>query len=438
MLDNLQPERDFVERCPRRRRRGGREFADAVPRDRLRELNAAILSPWRVRGPPQLGGRARSARQCCAARRAQRGLVHGGDLAFASILADGTSIRSLRGRRRGTFSHRHAVLHDVNTGASTSAAAIRRRRRLRSPNSPSRERVLGFEYGYNGSAVAPGHLGSAVRRLRQRRAVIIDEFIMSARVKWASTRSSCCCCRTRTRAGARPRERAPGAVLKMAADTNARIANCTTAAQYFHLLRRQAASSHRSAPPSSAREEPAAPSARGLARASGEGRFRTVMATTRRAGARGRCARDPCSARSTWDWREAIARGRARDPICRVEQCIPCRRRALRAALDGYPGPTRSSGCRKPVNSARGTSCARTWRSGLADARPRDGAPRSASPRGIARPPRAPAATLIDAAFERSASSAARAEPGTKPRPSRWRDIGSVRLVVGRVSDAPA
>ena len=72
--------------------------------------------------------------------------------------------------------------------------------------------------------------------------VILDEFIASARVKWGQRPSLCCCCRMRTKgrgpdhASARPER-----FLQLCADINMRVANCTTAAQYFHLLRRQAA-----------------------------------------------------------------------------------------------------------------------------------------------------------------------------------------------------
>ena len=80
-----------------------------------------------------------------------------------------------RTRERGTFSHRHAVLHDVKTGATLHAAAPTSRQ-AQAPfevfDSPLSETgVLGFEFGYcldyPGRA---GHLGGAVRRLRQRRA----------------------------------------------------------------------------------------------------------------------------------------------------------------------------------------------------------------------------------------------------------------------------
>src|SRR4030095_12004600 len=75
------------------------------------------------------------------------------DLAFASILADGTAIR-LTGEdvERGTFSHRHAVLHDGETGRIhvELQAPPPARAAFEIHNSPLTENaVVGFEYGYN-------------------------------------------------------------------------------------------------------------------------------------------------------------------------------------------------------------------------------------------------------------------------------------------------
>ena len=93
-------------------------------------------------------------------------------LAFASLLVEGIPIR-LTGQdtERGTFSHRHAVLHDVNTGATFTplqhlddAAAS-----FEIHNSPLSEYAcVGFEYGYSaGGAGGARALGGPVRRLRR-------------------------------------------------------------------------------------------------------------------------------------------------------------------------------------------------------------------------------------------------------------------------------
>ena len=118
------------------------------------------------------------ARRCAARRRrGQRPFDWGTAemLAYASLVSEGVPVRlSGQDARRGTFSHRHAVLVDTETGALVHAARAPRASRARFEvwDSPLSEAgVLGFEYGY--SLDYPDglvHLGGAVRRLRERRA----------------------------------------------------------------------------------------------------------------------------------------------------------------------------------------------------------------------------------------------------------------------------
>ena len=168
------------------------------------------------------------------------------EFAFATILADGIPIRFTgQEAQRGTFSHRHSVLHDANTGAELvplqeipqAKAAFEIR------NSPlSEEAVLGFEYGYNIEAkkalvIWEAQYGDFVNTAQN----IIDEFIVSAREKWGET-PSLVMLLPHGHEGAGPDHSSarPERFLLMAAKTNMRIANPTTAGQYFHLLRRQA------------------------------------------------------------------------------------------------------------------------------------------------------------------------------------------------------
>jgi 2-oxoglutarate dehydrogenase E1 component len=168
-------------------------------------------------------------------------------LAFASILADGTAIR-LTGEdvERGTFSQRHALLRDENTGAihiplqhiPQARAAFEVR------NSPlSEAATIAFEYGY--SVQAPERLvvweaqyGDFINTAQ----AIIDEFVVSGHAKWEQT-SSLVLLLPHGHEGQGP-DHSTGRLerfLQLAAETNMRVANATTAAQYFHLLRRQAA-----------------------------------------------------------------------------------------------------------------------------------------------------------------------------------------------------
>ncbi|MNC14488.1 2-oxoglutarate dehydrogenase E1 component [compost metagenome] len=168
-------------------------------------------------------------------------------LAFATILKDGTPIRlSGQDSQRGTFAHRHLVLHDSETGAlysplhqlKTSSASFG------VYNSPlSEASVLGYEYGYN--VFAPetfviweaqyGDFANAAQ-------VIIDQFIAAGRAKWTQ-RSNLAILLPHGYEGQGP-EHSSGRLeryLQLSAEENWTVANLTTAAQYFHLLRRQAA-----------------------------------------------------------------------------------------------------------------------------------------------------------------------------------------------------
>jgi 2-oxoglutarate dehydrogenase E1 component len=169
------------------------------------------------------------------------------ELAFASILEDGISIR-LTGEdvERGTFSHRHAVLHDYETGRRYTALQRipQAQAAFEIHNSPLTESAtVGFEFGYNVQEPArlviwEGQYGDFVNGAQ----VIIDEFLTSGRAKWGLTPSLVLLLphgyegQGPDHSSARPER-----FLEAAADLNLRVANCTTAAQYFHLLRRQAA-----------------------------------------------------------------------------------------------------------------------------------------------------------------------------------------------------
>jgi 2-oxoglutarate dehydrogenase E1 component len=172
---------------------------------------------------------------------------HAEALAFASILADAIPIR-LTGQdsERGTFSHRHMVLSDTHSGehfiplqhipqAQASFAIY---------NSPlSEAATLGFEYGYSTQApevlvLWEAQFGDFCNGAQ----VPIDQFIVSGYAKWGQL-SGMVLLLPHGYEGQGP-EHSSARVerfLQLAADNNIRVVNCTTAAQYFHLLRRQAA-----------------------------------------------------------------------------------------------------------------------------------------------------------------------------------------------------
>ncbi len=172
--------------------------------------------------------------------------AHAESLAFATLLTEGTPIR-LTGQdvERGTFSQRHAVLHDAKTGQTI--CPIQSLPGALAPfelhNSPLSEvACLGFEYGY--SAEAPETLvlweaqfGDFVNCAQ----VIVDQFIVSGLAKWGQT-SRLVLLLPHGYEGSGP-EHSSGRLerfLTLASEGNIRVANVTTPAQYFHLIRRQA------------------------------------------------------------------------------------------------------------------------------------------------------------------------------------------------------
>jgi 2-oxoglutarate dehydrogenase E1 component len=168
-------------------------------------------------------------------------------LALASILAEGTPIR-LTGQdvERGTFSHRHAVLFDAENGKPYTPLhnLPQAEAAFEVHNSPlSENAAIGYEYGYNIQkpdrlVIWEAQYGDFINGAQ----AVIDEFLVSGRAKWEQT-PSLILLLPHGYEGQGP-DHSTGRLerfLQMAAETNMRIANCTTAAQYFHLLRRQAA-----------------------------------------------------------------------------------------------------------------------------------------------------------------------------------------------------
>jgi 2-oxoglutarate decarboxylase len=222
------------------------EVQTAVSPERLRSLNDELLRvPDGFTVHPKLVKQLERRRQAVGA---DGGIdwAHAEVLAFGSLLTEGVPIR-LTGQdvERGTFSQRHMVLHDAKTGQSM--CPIQSLPGALAPfelhNSPLSEiACLGFEYGY--SAEAPetlvlweaqfGDFGNSAQ-------VIIDQFIVSGLAKWGQT-TRLTMLLPHGYEGSGP-EHSSGRLerfLQLAAEGNIRVANLTTPAQYFHLLRRQA------------------------------------------------------------------------------------------------------------------------------------------------------------------------------------------------------
>ncbi len=282
--------------------------------------------------------------------------AHAEALAYAAILEEGIPIR-LTGQdtQRGTFTQRQMVWHDIHTGKSycahqnlpTATAS------LAVYNSPlSESAALGFEYGY--SVHAEGTLvlweaqfGDFINGAQ----VIIDQFIVSGKAKWEQS-PTVVLLLPHGYEGAGPEHssaRLERFLLQCAGD-NLRVANCSTAAQYFHLLRRQAATLRTDprplivmTPKSLLRHARAAASITELS----EGGFQAVLDDTRDAGRKKSVTRLVlCSGKVYYDMVYGAApqyteradylaaEGVA---VARVEQLYPFPTEDLEALVASYP-----------------------------------------------------------------------------------------------------
>jgi 2-oxoglutarate dehydrogenase E1 component len=217
----------------------------AVPIERLQELNEALIQV------PESFTIHRKLRKPLSKRieaLASGGIEfgHAEALAFGSLLSEGVHVR-LTGQdtERGTFSHRHLVLHEENTGLEY--CPMQNLESAKAPfelyNSPLSEiACLGFEYGY--SAATPSALviwEAQYGDFANAGQVIIDSFIVSGEAKWGQT-SRLTLLLPHGYEGSGP-EHSSARIerfMALAAEGNIRIANPSTAGQYFHLLRRQA------------------------------------------------------------------------------------------------------------------------------------------------------------------------------------------------------
>jgi 2-oxoglutarate dehydrogenase E1 component len=359
-LETLQAEEHLVEPLPEIAAPGtAAQARTAVPLSRLRSLNEGLLSVPDGFTVHRKLERIRAKRREIFEKPDERVVDWGvaEDLALASILEDGTPIRFTgEDVKRGTFSHRHAVLFDANDGkAFVPLQSIpQANASFEICNSPlSESAAVGFEYGYNVQAperlvIWEAQYGDFINGAQ----IMLDEFVLSARSKWGQEPSLVLLLphghegQGPDHASARPER-----FLQLAADINMRIANCTTAAQFFHLLRRQASLLIEDplplvvlSPKSLLRHPFVASSPRDLA----EGRWMRVIDDAELGGqepdgqrrARARDVRRLvfCSGKVGVDLLTSPHRAESGAvAVCRVEQLYPLPVRDMVGVLEGYP-----------------------------------------------------------------------------------------------------
>lgn len=273
-------------------------------------------------------------------------------LAYGTLVCEGTPVRlSGQDSERGTFSHRHAVLVDYDTGTRYIPLAHLREGQASFTvfNSPLSEyAVMGFEFGYSLDApdtlvIWEAQFGDFANGAQ----IVIDQFLASSEAKWQRM-SGLVLYLPHGYEGQGPEHSSARLerFLQLCAEDNLQVVNCTTPAQFFHLLRRQMKRNFRKplvimTPKSLLRHRLAVSTVADLA----EGRFHTVLDED--AAPADTLPIDPqrvsrlllCSGKVYYDL--LFERGRVRRDnvaIVRVEQLYPFPAARLATVLSRYGG----------------------------------------------------------------------------------------------------
>ncbi|QLK86970.1 2-oxoglutarate dehydrogenase E1 component [Staphylococcus sp. 17KM0847] len=181
----------------------------------------------------------------------EEGLVdwaHAEQLAFATVMQEGIPIR-MTGQdcERGTFSHRHAVLHDQDSDRVHIPLqnVPDQKATFDIHNSPlSEAAVVGFEYGYNVENPSSFNIWEAqFGDFANMAQMYFDNFVFSSNAKWGE-RSGLTFFLPHSFEGQGPEHSSARLerFLQLAAENNMTVCNLSSASNYFHLLRAQAAS----------------------------------------------------------------------------------------------------------------------------------------------------------------------------------------------------
>ncbi len=279
----------------------------------------------------------------------------GEHMAFASLVASGFPVRlSGEDSGRGTFTHRHAVIHDQNR-EKWDAGTYVPLQNVADNQAPfvvidsilSEEAVLGFEYGYasndpNTLVIWEAQFGDFANGAQ----VVIDQFIASGEVKWGRV-NGITLMLPHGYEGQGPEHSSARLerFMQLAADTNMQIVQPTTAGQIFHVLRRQMVRNLRKpliifTPKSLLRNKDATSPLSDFTR----GTFQTVIpdsseAVAKKADKVKRVV--ACSGKVYYDLvKKREEKGHDDVAILRIEQLYPFPHKAFSAELKRYPNAT--------------------------------------------------------------------------------------------------
>jgi 2-oxoglutarate dehydrogenase E1 component len=277
----------------------------------------------------------------------------GEHLAFASLVASGYPVRlSGEDSGRGTFVHRHAVLHDQNREKWDEGIFVPLQN-VAENQAPfvvidsilSEEAVLGFEYGYasadpNTLVVWEAQFGDFANGAQ----VVIDQFIAAGEVKWGRA-NGLVLMLPHGYEGQGPEHSSARLerFMQLAADNNMQVVQPTTASQIFHVLRRQMVRMFRKplvilTPKSLLRNKDATSPLAEFTR----GEFRTVIGEQNEAVAAAKVRRViVCSGKVYYDLVKRREEKKMEDvAVLRVEQLYPFPHKAFAAELRRYPNAT--------------------------------------------------------------------------------------------------
>ena len=280
------------------------------------------------------------------------------NLAYATLIDDGYNLRLVgQDSGRGTFFHRHAVIHDQKSGGDyTPLATVRESADVAIVDSLlSEEAVMGFEYGYstaepNTLNIWEGQFGDFANGAQ----VVIDQFISSGEAKW-NRMSGLCLFLPHGYEGQGPEHSSARLerYLQLCALENMQVCVPTTPAQMFHMLRRQMKRNVRKplivmTPKSLLRHKLAVSTLDDLA----SGAFRLVIPDSTAQNAKKVRRVVLCSGKVYYDLIDDAAKRKIEDvAIARVEQLYPFPRKEVGVELAKYAAAKEIVWCQEePMN----------------------------------------------------------------------------------------